>query len=226
MARIELATAWVRERIAHIELLAAFLALPEGAASPPRLPVVEAGLFALGGVIVGGVLNGLVSWALARNAARSNARVAALLVYEELLQSMPALLGLRKEKTWGWLKAAHDFGRRDVWEENRAILGHALDPDAYMALAAGYSGLASAAEMAARSDHAEPISDPEGESLATTYLTINRGLSYLGLLLHRPNWWHPLSRRAFNGKTISTASWRKTGNIRTSWRSTADSPSG
>jgi hypothetical protein len=162
---------------------------------------VEAGLFALGGVIVGGVLNGLVSWALARNAARSNARVAALLVNEELLQSIPALLGLRQHKNWGWLKAAHDFGRRDVWEENRAILGHALDPDAYMALAAGYSGLASAAEAASRSDFSEPISDAEGESLATTYLTINRGLSYLGLLLHRSSWWHPLARRAFNRKT-------------------------
>ena len=171
------------------------------AAVPLTLLVVEAGLFALGDVIVGGVLNGLVSWGLARSAARSNARVAALLVYEELLQSMPALLGLRKEKSWGWLKAAHDFGRRDVWEENRAILGHALDPDAYMALAAGYSGLASAAETAARSKFDEPISNPEGESLATTYLTINRGLSYLGLLVHRPSWLHPLSRRAFNRKT-------------------------
>jgi hypothetical protein len=88
-----------------------------------------------------------------------------------------------------------------VWEEYRAILGHALDPDAYMALAAGYSGLASAAEAASRSDFSEPISDAEGESLATTYLTIDRGLSYLGLLLHRPNWWHPLARRAFNRKT-------------------------
>ncbi len=76
-----------------------------------------------------------------------------------------------QHKNWGWLKAAHDFGRRDVWEEYRAILGHALDPDAYMALAAGYSGLASAAEAASRSDFSDPISDAEGESLAITYLT-------------------------------------------------------
>lgn len=164
---------------------------------------MEAGLFALAGVILGGVLNGLVSWVLARNTARSNARVAALLVYEELLQSLPALLGLREHKTWGWLQAAHDFGRRDVWDENRAILGHALDPDAYMAIAAGYSGLASAAEMAAREEFSEQISDAHGESLATTYLTINRGLSYLGLLLHRPSSWHPLARRAFNRRTQS-----------------------
>ena len=162
---------------------------------------MEAGLFALAGVIVGGVLNGLVSWALARNSARSNARVAALLVNEELLQSIPALLGLREHKNWGWLSAAHDFGRREVWEENRGILGQTLHPDAYMSIAAGYNGLASARETAAREDFSAPISDAQGESLATTYLTINRGLSYLGLLLHRPSWRHPLSRRAFTRKT-------------------------
>lgn len=164
---------------------------------------MEAGLFALGGVIVGGVLNGLVSWFLARNAARSNARVAALLVNEELMQSIPALLGLREHKNWGWLSVAHNFGRRDVWDENRAILGHALAPDAYMAIAAGYTGLASAAETAARQDFSDPISDAQGQSLATTYLTINRGLSYLGLLLHQPSRWHPLARRAFNRRTQS-----------------------
>lgn len=162
---------------------------------------MEAGLFALGGVIVGGVLNGLVSWFLARSTARSNARVAALLVYEELMQSLPALLGLREHRTWGWLKAAHDFGRRDVWDENRTVLGHALHPDAYMAIAAGYSGLASAAETASRTDFAESITDADGKSLATTFRTINRGLSYLGLLLHRPSGLHPLARRAFNQRT-------------------------
>lgn len=162
---------------------------------------MEAGLFALVGVIVGGVLNGLVAWILARHAARSNARVAALLVYEELLPSVAALIGLRERKTWGWLKAAQDFGRREVWLENRAILGHALDPNSYMALAAGYTGLASARDTASRSDPEEEISGAEGETLATTFLTINRGLSYLGLLLHRPSWWHPLARRGFNRKT-------------------------
>jgi hypothetical protein len=162
---------------------------------------VEAGLFALCGVIVGGVLNGLVSWVLAHNAARSNARVAALLVYEELLPSVAALIGLQKEKTWGWLKAAQDFGVREVWLENRAILGHALDSDSYMALAAGYTGLASARDTASLSDPDQTISEAEGETLATTFLTVNRGLSHLGLLVHRPSWWHPLARRRFNRRT-------------------------
>lgn len=164
---------------------------------------MEAGLFALAGVIVGGVLNGLVAWVLARHTARSNARAAVLLVNEELLQSLAALIGLREHKNWGWLSSAHDFGRRDVWDENRAILGHALNPTAYMAIAAGYSGLKSAAETGERQAFSDPISDAQGESLATTYLSICQGLSYLGLLLHRPSWWHPLARRKFNRKTQS-----------------------
>ncbi|HVX32862.1 MAG TPA: hypothetical protein VHA80_06945 [Solirubrobacterales bacterium] len=188
-------------RTAQIELRTACLGLVGNAAAILRLPAVEAGLFALGGVIVGGVLNGLVAWILARHTARSNARVAALLVNEELMQSVPALLGLREHKTWGWLSVAHEFGRRDAWDENRAILGHAIDPDAYMAIAAGYSGLTSARDTAARGDFSAPITDVQGESLATTYLTINRGLSYLGPLLHRPSWWHPRARRAFDRKT-------------------------
>jgi hypothetical protein len=162
---------------------------------------MEAGLFALAGVIVGGVLNGLVAWVLARNSARSNARVAALLVYEELLPSVAALLGLREERKWGWLKVAQGFGCREAWLENRAILGHALDPDSYMALAAGYAGLASAQDTAIRSDPDETISKAEGETMATTFLTVNRGLSYLGLLLHRPSWWRPFARRRFKRKT-------------------------
>jgi hypothetical protein len=181
-------------------LLVAGIGLIGNAAAILRLVAVEAGLFALGGVIIGGVLNGLVAWALARNTSRSNARVAALLVNEELMQSVPALLGLREHKNWGWLSAAHEFGRREVWDENRSILGHALDPDAYMGIAAAYAGLASARETAAREEFSAAISDAQGESLATTYLTINRGFSYLGALLHRPSWWHPRARRAFDRK--------------------------
>jgi hypothetical protein len=162
---------------------------------------MEAGLFALAGVIVGGVLNGLVAWVLARHTARSNARVAALLVYEELLPSVAALIGIRERKAWGWLKVAQDFGCREVWLENRAILGHALDSNSYMTLAAAYTGLASARDTASHSDPEKAISEVEGETLGTTFLTINRGLSYLGLLLHRPSWWHPLARRGFNRKT-------------------------
>ena len=77
---------------------------------------MTAGWFALGGVVIGGLLNGFVSWLLGRSTLRADARVAALLVIEELMQSMPAMLQLGKLHTWGALNLAHDFGKREAWE--------------------------------------------------------------------------------------------------------------
>lgn len=162
-----------------------------------RLAGMTAGWFALGGVVIGGLLNGFVSWLLGRSTLRANARVAALLVTEELMQSMPAMLQLGKQHTWGALNLAHDFGKREAWEQNRATLGHALHPDGYMTLAAAYSGLAGAAERAAREPSTGNPSEEEGMSIATTYLTMNRGLSYLGLLVHQLSRFKPCARRKF-----------------------------
>lgn len=80
---------------------------------------MAAGWFALGGVVIGGVLNGCVSWVLGRSTLRANARVAALLVIEELMQSMPAMLKLGEQQTWGALNLAHDFGKCEAWKQNR-----------------------------------------------------------------------------------------------------------
>lgn len=162
---------------------------------------MTAGWFALGGVVVGGVLNGCVAWGLDRSTLRANARVAGLLVTEELMQSMPAMLQLGKRQTWGALNLAHDFGKCEAWEQNRATLGHALHPDGYMTLAAAYSGLTGAAARAAREPSASKLSDDEGMSIATTYLTMSRGLSYLGLLVHQPSRLKPRARRKFRRDT-------------------------
>lgn len=162
---------------------------------------MAAGWFALGGVVIGGLLNGLVSWVLNRSTLRANARVAALLVTEELMQSTPALLQLGKQHTWGALNLAHDFGKREAWQQNRATLGHALHPDGYMALAAAYSGLAGAADRASREAPDVKVSDDVGMSIATTYLTLNRGLSYLALLVQQPSRMKPRARQKFKRDT-------------------------
>jgi hypothetical protein len=183
---------------------------------------MTAGWFALGGVVIGGLLNGFVSWLLGRSTLRADARVAALLVIEELMQSMPAMLQLGKLHTWGALNLAHDFGKREAWEQNRATLGHALHPDGYMTLAAAYSGLAGAAERAAREPSTGKPSEEEGMSVATTYLTMNRGLSYLGVLVHQRR----ASTRGLgrsSGATVRptlTICSARTRAIRTSWPST------
>jgi hypothetical protein len=150
---------------------------------------------ALLGVIVGGVLNGLVSSLLDRRIRRVSARVAALLVCEELLASSGALIELGQKPTWMTIRRARDFGKRQAWEQNRATLGYALVPDAYMTLAVAYRGLTHAAGRAAEDPADVEPSEQEGRAVAGTYLALNRGLAYLSLLLHMPPALRPLARR-------------------------------
>jgi hypothetical protein len=118
---------------------------------------VSAGWFALGGVVICGLLNGFVSWLLARVTMRSSARVAALLVSEELMQSWATAAEIDKQRTWGAVLRGHEFGKRTAWDENRATLGHALTSDGYMSIAAAYSGLAQAVVRAGIEDRDTPI---------------------------------------------------------------------
>jgi hypothetical protein len=150
---------------------------------------------ALLGVVVGGLLNGLVSSLLDRNSRRASARVASLLVCEELLASSAALIELGQEPTWMTLRRARDFGKRQAWEQHRATLGYALVPDGYMTLAVAYRGLAHAAGRAAEDPADVEPSERDGKAVAGTYLALNRGLAYLSLLLHMPSVLLPLARR-------------------------------
>jgi hypothetical protein len=123
--------------------------------------------------------------------------VAALLVIEELLPSMVPLVELNKKQTWGVLRQASEFGRNTAWEENRGTLGHALTPDGYMTLATTYSGLVGGARRAASEPPDAQIATTQGTALATTFLALNRGLTYLNALIHRPPVWKPRARRTF-----------------------------
>lgn len=151
--------------------------------------------------MIGGLLNGFVSWLTGRNTMRANGRVAALLVSEELLQSFAGFARIDSERTWDSLREAHAFGRRASWDESRKALGYALTPDGYMALAAAYSGLAQAAETANDLPQGSPVTQQQNQALRTTTLALNRGMTYLGTLLHRPPVWKPWARRAFDRKT-------------------------
>src|SRR5438128_6221351 len=106
---------------------------------------MSAGWFGLAGVLIGGFLNGWVSWLLARLDARSNARVAALLVSDELKASMAPLMLLKERPVWGTLSLRPDLGKRKTWEQNRSTLGHvvlrSVGAEGYLAVAAAYEGL-------------------------------------------------------------------------------------
>lgn len=156
---------------------------------------MSAGWFALAGVLIGGLLNGWVAWLLHHLNVRADARVAALLVSEELMGSMPPLLTLKEQQVWGTLRNARGFGRRTAWDQARSTLGHSLSADGYMTLAVAYNGLAAAAERAAEESPDARLTDDQGWSVASTFLALNRSLSYLGLIVHMPSRWHLFRRR-------------------------------
>lgn len=156
---------------------------------------MSAGWFALAGVLIGGLLNGWVSWLLHSLGVRADARVAALLVSEELTASMPPLLTLKEHRVWGALRDAHDFGGRESWEQVRSTLGHSLSADGYMTIAVAYNGLSAAVERAAGEESGARLTDDQGWAIASTFLALNRSLSYLGLIVHMPSRWHPIRRR-------------------------------
>jgi|GEM_PF-2810758 hypothetical protein len=152
---------------------------------------------ALLGVVVGGLLNAGVTVLLRRSEDKRNARVAALLVTEDLMISMLPMLKLKEEQTWAPIRAARNFGSRASWEEHRGTLAHSLSTPAFISLSAAFEGLNHAAGAAAeRADDAR-LTDAEGWSLASTFLAMNRGMSYLTLLVDAPPRWRPIRRLVF-----------------------------
>jgi len=152
---------------------------------------------ALVGVVIGGLLNAGVTVILRRSDDKRNARVAALLVTEDLMISMPPMLKLKDEQTWTPIRAARNFATRDSWEEHRATLAHSVSMDGYVSLSAAFEGLAHAASGATERGDGTPLTDAEGWSLASTFLAMNRGMSYLTLLVGLPPRWRPVRRFLF-----------------------------
>jgi hypothetical protein len=152
---------------------------------------------ALVGVVVGGLLNAGVTVLLRRSDDKRNARVAALLVTEDLMISMPPMLQLKEEQTWRPIKVARNFASRGSWEEHRGTLAHSISTPAYISLSGAFEGLAHAADGAAERADDAPLTDAEGWPLASTFLAMNRGMSYLTLLVDVPPRWRPVRRLVF-----------------------------
>jgi hypothetical protein len=94
---------------------------------------VTAAIFGLLGVIVGGVLNGAVSWWLQRGEARSSARATAGVVYDDFLHMQSTLVRTLDAKEW-W-ETSHLFNEQ-VGREDWKLSLSALDDEASEAVAA------------------------------------------------------------------------------------------
>jgi hypothetical protein len=155
------------------------------------------GWFALIGVVVGGLLNAGITIVLRRSDDKRSARVAAMLVTEDLMISMPAMLLLKDNQTWRPIRRARNFASRGAWEEQRSILAHVLSVDGFISLSAAFEGLANASGVAAEHADEDPLTDEEGWALASTFLAMNRGLSHLTLLVHMPSRLRQIKRHRF-----------------------------
>ena len=139
---------------------------------------VAGGLFALGGVVIGGLINGLATWVHERRSRTAAGRVASMLVAEELMESSSTLLQLREEPKWGVLQTKY-FGRDECWLAHRGTLAQVLPTDGYIALSAAYHGLRSAVETAESEAPQARLDDASLEALQSTYSALSRGLAFL-----------------------------------------------
>jgi hypothetical protein len=88
-----------------------------------------------------------------------------------------------------------------VPNSNRATRANGLPPDGYMNLAAAYNGLFGAAVRASNEPPDKRINPIQNQALKTTVLALNRGLTYLTKLIHRPPRWKFVARWKFNRKS-------------------------
>jgi hypothetical protein len=155
---------------------------------------VTTGAFTLGGVVVGGLLNGVVAALLDERRTHADARVAALLVREELTGSEAGMLALGEQKKWGAVKSRATFGRREAWEQNRAVLARVLPTNGYPVVAAAYivlEGLSGIADAASSSD---PVADADPR-LLTSSVALAGAVIYVDHFIDKPRWWRPRKRR-------------------------------
>jgi hypothetical protein len=159
---------------------------------------VSAGWFALAGVLIGGLLNGLVTWLLDHLRGTADARVAALLVSEELMAAKSQVSFLKEKPVWGALRAA-TFGKRQAWEENRSTLGHALlrstGTEGYLAIAVAYNGLTAIADRAPREAPEAKLTEDQEWVLGSTLVAVTRAYAYLGLVIDLPPHWKMARRK-------------------------------
>ena len=103
--------------------------------------VVAAGLFSLGGVVIGALLTPLTQLCLERKREQRAANRAKLLVAGELLHAQLMLRAALKCKHWPPVEDMNAFLPTSAWQENRSSLVDHVDEDLWNQLVMTYAGL-------------------------------------------------------------------------------------
>lgn len=122
--------------------------------------VAEA-IFGLVGVIVGGLLNGGVTWLTERKQQRAGAKTAARIVIAEIRDNERAIELALEEKNWDYVKDAVSLQAGD---EHRARLAQTLNDDAWLAFDHYYSRVRELVKLAELSRRR--LKDDEAAELA------------------------------------------------------------
>jgi hypothetical protein len=107
---------------------------------PPALQlVIAAGLFSLGGVVIGALLTTFTQLYLERKREQRAADRAKLLVAGELLHAQLVLRAASKGKYWPPVEEVDAFLPTSAWRENRSSLAGSVDEDLWNQLITAYA---------------------------------------------------------------------------------------
>jgi hypothetical protein len=109
---------------------------------PPALQlVIAAGLFSLGGVVIGALLTTFTQLYLERKREQRAADRAKLLVAGELLHAQRILRVVSADKIWPPFEDLNAFLPTSAWQENRSSVAGKVDEDLWNQLVMAYQGL-------------------------------------------------------------------------------------
>jgi DNA-directed RNA polymerase subunit K/omega len=122
--------------------------------------VITTGLFALAGVIIGGVLNGVVTAEIEKRRAARESWVAARLIMDDLMFIHVYLTSCLQQMKWagGW-----SLLNAETWGLQRERLATALEFNDWSAVIRAFAKARLIAMRAQAADVDEPIDDTEGE---------------------------------------------------------------
>ena len=103
--------------------------------------VVAAGLFSLGGVVIGALLTTFTQLYLEKKREQHAADQAKLLIAGELLHAQLALSAFSKGEHWPMVENVDAFLPTSAWRENRASMARKVDEDLWNQLVMAYAAL-------------------------------------------------------------------------------------
>jgi hypothetical protein len=121
-------------------------------------------IFGLIGVVIGGLLNGGVTWLVDRSKRKAGSKTAARIVIAEIHSNEIAIDLALEDRKWAFVKEAVSLQAGD---DHRAMLARTLDDDAWLAFDHYYARTRELVKLAEMSRGRQRIKDDEMTELRT-----------------------------------------------------------